>query len=160
MLCLFLMYKELNQEGIERVLRAEKFGNLGCSIHNKPYVFPMAFVYHDNVIYGQTTTGHKTKIIRENPNVCFQTHMLTDSGWASVMCWGIFQELDFEDVDDAQSTQVVKMLIEKLSSVQHPIGVKIQYSQTESLKPLSINGHKSTLFRIVITEKTGKFFDE
>lgn len=153
------MYADLPPAEIEHLLKKEVFGNLACCLNGKPYVFPMAYLYHENVIYGQTITGHKTEIVRANPNVCFQVHTVRERGWSSVMCWGAFQELDFADLQQSTDKRIVELLTGRLSDLQHRIGVDVAYVRGDSLEPLRVNGRSSTLFRILIEEKTGKCHD-
>ncbi len=48
----------------------------------------------------------------------------------------------------------------KIGSIQKQVGVSIPFSFVEAAVPLTVNEKKSTLFRIVIAEKTGKFYRE
>ena len=58
------MLSTLTDKEIDEFLMAHKIGNIGCCLNEKPYVFPMAYVYHEDVIYGQTTIGKKIEAAR------------------------------------------------------------------------------------------------
>ena len=150
----------LSAAQMDALLCSESFGHLGCTDGLKPYVVPMAFVYHDNVLYGQTTEGKKVEMLRRNPLVCFQVEHLGDRNWNSVICWGNFEELSFEELQKPESVRIVELLSMKIGSIQKQVGVSIPFSFVEAAVPLTVNEKKSTLFRIVIAEKTGKFYRE
>ena len=152
------MHGELSETEINHFLSEEVFGHLGCSEDNKPYVVPMAYVFHDQVIYGQTTEGKKVQILRKNPLVCFQVEALHDGKWSSVVCWGTFEEMDFEELQKPVAIEAVKLLTKAIGSIQHQVGISAAYSFTGKAEPMTVNEKKSTLFRIVVHEKTGRFY--
>ncbi len=78
--------------------------------------------------------------------------------WRSVLCWGTFEELDFEKLDKAEAVDITKRLTGILGGIQDTVGVSVPFAFTEKATPLSVNSRKSTLFRILITEKTGRFY--
>lgn len=153
-------FGQLPSDDINALLEKQTFGHLGCCLNDKPYVFPMAYAYRDNVIYGQTTTGRKVEIMRQNPNVCFQVGLVHPHGWESVMCWGSFQELAFKDLKDGASMKAVKLLTKHIGSIQNQIGLSVPFSFENGAEPVKVNDKESTLFRIVINEKTGKRYGE
>ena len=150
------MMRELTDAEMDALLAREVFGHLGCTDGQKPYVVPTAYVFHDNVIYGQTTEGRKIELLRKNPNVCLQVEEKRERTWESVICWGNFEELEFPELKGPNATQIVKLLTKKLGSIQDDVGIEVQFSFSASATPLMVNGKKSTLFRIVVTEKTGR----
>lgn len=152
------MSEILSDVEMDNLLSSEKFGHLGCSEKGKPYVFPLAYVFYKNVLYGQTTEGKKIGILHKNPHVCFQVQRQQGNTWYSVMCWGMFEELDFNKLDSADAVDITKRLANRLAETQDGVGISVPYSQSEKVTPLLVNGQKSTLFRIRITEKTGRIF--
>lgn len=144
---------------IDDFLTSERFCHLGCCDGGKPYVVPLAYVFHGNAIYGQTTEGKKVDILRKNPLACFQLHRQEQRQWRSVMCWGTFEEFDFEQLDKAEAMMVIKLLTKRLGEIQDDVGIAIpRYSFDAKPEPLLVHNRKSTLFRILITEKTGKLY--
>lgn len=145
----------LSEQEINELLSSQTFGHLGCCENGKPYVFPMAYAYHANILYGQTTAGKKVEILRRNPSVCFQVQDVTETHWRSVQCWGTFEELAFEKLDGTEAARIVRLLSEHLGSIQHQVGINVEFSGGGSPKPVLVNGKLTTLFRIVLDEKSG-----
>jgi hypothetical protein len=80
---------ELPPEERIALLSNLRYGRLGMSFNNKPYVVPMSYVYHNDKIYLHSRKeGEKLKIARNNPKVCFQVDHLHNNHWASVIARG------------------------------------------------------------------------
>lgn len=152
------MIEKLSQLEMEELLLSQQFGHLGCADDGKPYVFPMAYAYHQGIVYGQTTEGRKVEILRRNPMACFQVGAMQQSAWVSVLGWGTFEELAIEELTEQETRQIAKLLHDHLSSIQHQVGVSIGIRLDSSPQALSLYGRKSTLFRIVLSEMTGRRF--
>jgi len=150
------MYGTLTADEIDALLKSQTHGHLGCIDDGKPYVIPMAYVYNDNVIYGQTLEGMKTNILRRNPYVCFQVQNVSKTGWKSALVRGNFQELNFSELRDDHATHLVQLLTEKLGSIQSQMGIEIPFSFDDGARPEKTDGKFSTLFRIIVEEKTGR----
>lgn len=151
------MMGTLTEPEIDALLAQQQFGHLGCCSDGKPYVFPMAYAFHHDVLYGQTTEGSKVEILRRNPHVCFQVQDVQEDGWRSVQCWGTFEELDFESLEHGEASRIVRMLSEHLGSMQSQVGVHISFGEGNKPSPMDVNGKLSTLFRIIVREKSGVF---
>lgn len=148
---------ELSNQEIDALLSSQSIGTLACTDGKKPYAFPMAYAYQDNVLYGQTTLGQKLEILRAHPQACFNvTAQAPDGSWGSVMCWGTYEELDFSSLHKAQAVNAIKLLHERLGSVQHQVGISVPISFDGQPHPITVNGKPATLFRIVVTEKSGR----
>lgn len=153
------MEKMLSDTEMDHLLQAEVFGHLGCCENGKPYVFPLAYVFHDGVLYGQTKGGKKIEILTKNPHVCFQVQQQKKSEWRSVLCWGAFEEFDFEKLEDTEAMIVAELLTKRLGEIQEDVGIALpRYSFNGKAKALLVHDRKSTLFRIVITERTGRYY--
>ncbi len=71
------------------MLSTSRYGRLGLSLNNAPYVVPMSFVYRGGKIYLHSRgKGMKVLYATENPNVCFQIDHLEKSRWSSVIAFG------------------------------------------------------------------------
>ena len=152
------MQGQLSDVDMNALLEAEVFGHLGCTDGQKPYVVPMAYVYHNNALYGQTTEGRKVELLRKNPLVCFQVEQKKDREWRSVICWGSFQELDFADLKTPEGIKITEPLSRRIGGIQDSVGIAVPFSFSGTAAPLTVNDKQSTLFRIAITEKTGRFY--
>jgi uncharacterized protein len=147
--------KTMTANEIQIVLMANHAGHLACSIDDKPYVFPMAYVFYEGVLYGQTAVGKKIEIIRKNSQVCFQTEIVDGECWQSVMCWGNFEELDFAQLHTKESEYLTRILTERLTALQTLHGIAIEYEDYGTIKPSTAFGRKSVLYRIVINDYSG-----
>lgn len=88
------MFQELSSDQIESVLQRRIFGHLGCHADGLTYIVPICYAYSQGRIFCRTAEGLKLKMMRENPEVCFQVeHVETMAKWESVICWGRFKEL-------------------------------------------------------------------
>ena len=86
--------QEMSHDEIEEVLNRIRYGHLGCSKNNHPYVIPIHFAYHDHDIYFYTTEGKKSEMIDSNPEVCLQVEEVVDNeNWLSVIVIGDAEKL-------------------------------------------------------------------
>lgn len=150
------MIRELTEEEMKEVLATQVLGHLACCEDNTPYVVPMAFAYKAGILYGQTVDGRKTNILRNNPRCCFHLGDSKGRVWRSVLCEGDFEELDFASLDNKESIDAIKYLSDRLATVQDVIGIDVPIDREGMPVPLTIDGKKATLFRIVIAQMSGK----
>ena len=153
------MTGELSNDEITALLESEHIGHMACSDEGKPYIVPMAYLFHEEILYGQTTDGKKVQMLRKNPQVCFQVEHIEPGQWKSAICWGTFEEMDFDDpsLKINPANEILELLTKNLALVQKRKGISIPYSFKDGIQPLTVNQKTSTLFRIIITEKTGRF---
>jgi nitroimidazol reductase NimA-like FMN-containing flavoprotein (pyridoxamine 5'-phosphate oxidase superfamily) len=82
--------RELSKDECSILLSSARYGRLGLAGGNLPYVVPMSYVYHGNVIYLHSRgKGKKVECVTENPNVCFQIDVIQKDRWSSVAAFGI-----------------------------------------------------------------------
>ncbi|WP_161486297.1 pyridoxamine 5'-phosphate oxidase family protein [Candidatus Nitrosocosmicus hydrocola] len=83
----------MNKNQMEEFLKAGVIGRLGCFNDDKIYVVPITYAYDNGFIYGHTKDGLKIRMMRNNPNICFETDWVKDmSNWKSVIAYGKFEE--------------------------------------------------------------------
>ena len=71
------------------LLSAFRYGRLGLSLENQPYVIPMSYVYSNGKIYLHSKKkGEKVGIAANNPNACFEVDILNENLWSSVIARG------------------------------------------------------------------------
>ncbi len=145
------MHKDLSEEQIEYVLKNELLGHIGCHADNITYVVPICYAYDGKCIYGRTYDGMKIKMMRENPNVCFQVEYIENMvKWRSVICWGEFEELtDFD-----KRNKGIRVLEDRVLAV-----VEINAFNQSPYWPFSISDLddvKGIIFRIHLNKKTGR----
>lgn len=80
---------ELKRNDMEELVLRNKFGRLGLSVNDEPYVVPVSYAYHEGKIYIHSERGKKTEYLTKNPRVCFQIDEVYENGsWKSVIIYG------------------------------------------------------------------------
>jgi len=65
---------------IRTIIRSARVCRLGMVNENKPYIVPLCFGYHENVLYFHgSIKGRKIDILKKNPNVCFELDMIAET---------------------------------------------------------------------------------
>jgi len=100
--------KDMTSGEIEALLDRVRYGHLGCSQNNHPYVLPIHFAYDDHSIYIYTTEGKKSDMIDANPEVCLQVEEVTDNeNWGSVIVVGDAEKLTYASDREKAFTAIV-----------------------------------------------------
>ena len=146
------MLGKLNEQEIEKVLKENFVGHLGCHADGLTYVVPISYAYEDGCIWGRTFEGLKIDIIRRNPSVCFQVETIPSmSNWRSVIAWGKFDEL----TDGEEKNKALKILLErKIPSVS---SIMTKLSSDWPFCSIDCDDVPGIFFKIFLTEKTGRF---
>ena len=73
--------KEISDEAtIKAIIEKARVCRLGMVNGNKPYIVPLCFGYSDNALYFHgSLKGKKIDLLHENPNVCFEFDLLTET---------------------------------------------------------------------------------
>ena len=144
------MLGELEPPEIEELLRSEVIGRIGCHAEGRTYVVPVTYAYDGESVYGHSGEGMKLRMMRRNPRVCFQVEHVEDiSNWRSVIAWGTFTELSGDG-----ALRAMDLLIARLSALPAGESGRVPYVAAE---PLGRDGRSVVLYRIRLTEKTGRF---
>ena len=148
------MIGELDQAGIDGLLRSELIGRIGCHAGRQIYIVPVTYVYDGKSIYGHTDEGMKVRLMRADPHVCFEVeHVENIANWWSAIVWGTFEEVKGEDADKALLLlrQKLEPLIETQSDKDsHALEGYVLYRMQSATR-------HGLLYRINITEQTGRF---
>ena len=147
------MLGQLGHEEIEEFLRSSVVGRIGCHAEGRTYVVPITYAFEDGAIIGHSTNGLKLRMMRENPNVCFEVDRMEDlANWRSVVAWGHFEELQGSEADRAMATLLARML---------PLAVTSETSfppkDLTHQHRARVDGLPAVVFRIRLTEMTGRF---
>ena len=147
------MLGELPAREIERLLETELVARIGCHVEGRTYVVPIAYVYSDGAIVGHSAAGLKLDMLRKNPQVCVEVDHVDDlANWRSVVAWGCFEELKGDEAESALNHLMARFVPFTASETSMP---------AERLLPSThargIAGHSSSVYRIRLTEKTGRF---
>ncbi|WP_153801215.1 pyridoxamine 5'-phosphate oxidase family protein [Foetidibacter luteolus] len=144
----------LPAEEQEKLMSRNIFGRLGCCDGDRTYIVPVNYAYDGKSIYAHSGEGLKIAIMRSNPRVCFTVDEITSfTHWLSVIAWGTYQEL----MDARYRMYAIKLFNEKM--------MHIPLSATAAIPLLSTDGNsfqypgrvKAVIYRIIISEKTGRF---
>ena len=146
------MLGELNETQINNVLSSQVLGRLACTNKKGPYIVPLTYTYDGEYIYGQTKKGKKLKMLRKNPNVCFEVDMMTDmANWQSVLVYGKFEELKNKKSGKARDILFKRVYPLMTSSTIHPHEHAVSSVVDDS------NREKPIMYRIKIKKVTGRF---
>ena len=164
------MSGHMDKDQIEEFLKSQVVGRLGCTDGDKVYVVPITFAYDNGCIYGHTKDGLKIRMMRKNPNVCFETDWVEDlSNWKSVIAYGTYEELDKSEANkglDILMNNVMfslgKKTISNRSQTNEGFGELKRIAFEHSfLSPFTHSANKEisdiVVYRIRISEMTGKF---
>lgn len=148
------MIGKLTDEEIEEILKSNILGRIGCNDNNKTYVVPVNYVFDGKYIIAHSLDGMKIRMMRKNPSVCFEVdEMKSFTNWRSVIVWGEYQELTEErDRYYAMRLFVDRMIHMKISKTAIPPKIDENKAHLHFLSNI-----KPVIYRIVITEKTGRF---
>lgn len=84
----------LTDDVIHHLLTSQWFGRLACAAGDEISLVPVTYLYDGQFVYIHTRDGTKTRLIRQNPNVCFEVDELVSlTLWRSVVIHGIAEEL-------------------------------------------------------------------
>ena len=146
------MLGQLNDTQINNILSSQAVGRLACTDGKKPYIVPVTYTYDGKYIYGQTNEGTKLKMLRKNPNVCFEVDMMTDmANWQSVIVSGKFEELKNEQAKKARDILFGRVFSLMTSSTIHTHEHEVIEELDDS------NRVKYVMYRIKIKKVTGRF---
>lgn len=147
------MISELTVPQIENVLSSQVVGRIGCYADSRIYVIPVTYAYDGKHVYAHSKEGLKIKMMRKNPEVCFQVDIMENmANWRSVIIWGKYEELR----DEESYRKGMKILVNRTAPF-------ITSQTAEAKLDLSMGPHKiekgmkAIAFRIKVTEKTGRF---
>jgi hypothetical protein len=148
------MLGELNPEEVEDLLRSELTGRIGCHADGRTYVVPITFAYRSDSIYCHSADGMKLKMMRKNPVVCFEVDRIEDIGnWKSVIATGLFEELSGREAIAAMDALISRFAALARAEATHPSYVFRGFDA----EPARTDGREIVLFRIHLTEKSGRF---
>jgi nitroimidazol reductase NimA-like FMN-containing flavoprotein (pyridoxamine 5'-phosphate oxidase superfamily) len=132
---------------IDQVLRSEVVGRIGCHANGQTYVVPVFYTYDGTYIYGHSHDGMKIRMLRLNPEVCFEVdHVDSLSNWQSVIAWGRFEELTGEQANLAE-----QQLIQRIKPLLGAATDQLPHPQSES------GSQRAIIYRIALAERTGRY---
>ncbi|MGN6530868.1 MAG: pyridoxamine 5'-phosphate oxidase family protein [Ginsengibacter sp.] len=146
-----IMFGKLNNGQIEKVITDNYIGRLGCHADGKTYVVPISYAYDGQFVYARTFEGLKISMMRKNPKVCFQIDEMENmANWKSVVAWGTFEELLNENERNQGLQILVSRMLPEIASETVKLSPQWPFPTDDFSKI------KGIIFRIKITEKTGR----
>jgi uncharacterized protein len=148
------MLGKLAREEIEQLLASEITGRIGCHADGRTYVVPITYAYRSGHVYCHSADGLKIRMMRKNPEVCFEVDRVEDIGnWKSVVATGRFQELDGREALEAMDVLIARFEALVRAQDLHPSYVL----RASAAEPGAADGRPIVLFRIRLTDKSGRF---
>jgi nitroimidazol reductase NimA-like FMN-containing flavoprotein (pyridoxamine 5'-phosphate oxidase superfamily) len=147
------MLGKLTPEQIEHLLHSEVVGRIGCHTEDRTYVVPVNFVYDGECLYGHAAEGMKLRMMRANPEVCFQVdHRTSLSDWQSVIAWGTFEELQGHD-----AARAMDLLLDRLLPLLAREGAPATREEARKTLAAGPPVQHLAIYRIRLRERTGRF---
>jgi uncharacterized protein len=92
---------ELSRPQIDLLLQEQVVGRIGCHTDGLTYVVPVIYAYDGDGLYVATIEGQKVRMMRENPEVCFEVDEYEAGSWRSAIVQGVYEELAGADAERA-----------------------------------------------------------
>jgi uncharacterized protein len=147
------MLATLSSDEIDGMLYEQHVGRIGCHADGRTYVVPVTYVYDGTAIYVHSAEGLELRLMRANPEVCFEVDHSADMGtWQSVICWGKFEELHGDAARQALGMLVARIL----PVIGMELGDPLDDIEPDHPPPREPRG-SAVVFRIVVRERTGRF---
>jgi nitroimidazol reductase NimA-like FMN-containing flavoprotein (pyridoxamine 5'-phosphate oxidase superfamily) len=148
------MIGELDQVEMDNLLRSEIIGRIACHAEGLIHIAPVVFAYEGDSIYGHTDEGMKLRLMRADPRVCFEVEQIENiANWRSVIVRGRFEELKGEEAEKA--LLLLRRRLEPLIESESPDASRALEGYV--LYRMQTATRHGILYRIKITEKTGRF---
>jgi len=145
------MIGDLDKYEIQKVLRRQIIGRIACHANDITYIVPISYAYDGQYIYCHTYEGMKIRILRQNPKVCFEVEIMKNmANWKSVIAWGEFEEL----TDPDEREKGIQQLLNRTLPV---VSQRLKIRSYWPFPPSDLNKIDGIVFRVKLTEKTGKF---
>jgi uncharacterized protein len=145
------MIGDLDRYEMEKVLRRQFIGRIACHANDVTYIVPISYAYDGTNIYCHTYEGMKIHMLRQNPKVCFEVEIMENMGnWKSVIAWGEFEEL----INPDERKKGIQELLDRTLPV---VSEKFKTATHWPFPPSDLNKVNGIVFRVKLTEKTGKF---
>lgn len=133
---------ELSRAQIDELLHEQVVGRIGCHADGLTYVVPVIYAYDGESLYVASVEGQKTRMMRQNPEVCFEVDEYERGSWRSAIVQGVYEELAGLDADRA-----IALLAERFGRSGDEGAARRRHGD---------EGVQTVCFRIRIREVTGR----
>ncbi|HUH15026.1 MAG TPA: pyridoxamine 5'-phosphate oxidase family protein [Gaiellaceae bacterium] len=90
--------RELTRAEIDELLHEQVVGRIGCHADGVTYVVPVIYAYDGECVHVASIEGRKVRMMRENPNVCFEVDEYAAPGqWRSAIAQGAYEEAEGDE---------------------------------------------------------------
>jgi nitroimidazol reductase NimA-like FMN-containing flavoprotein (pyridoxamine 5'-phosphate oxidase superfamily) len=145
------MIEPLSSAQIDMLLREQVVGRIGCHARGQTYVVPTTYAYADGAIICHTGNGLKVRMMRENPEVCFEVEDLRHlPRWSSVIARGRYEELHGDEADRALDRLIARL------GAEPPALTSMPWQGAGTTEAVSRASRPEIVFRIVLVEKSGR----
>jgi hypothetical protein len=134
------MIDELGRAEIDQLLHEHVVGRIGCHADGLTYVVPVIYAYDGDGVYVASVEGQKIRMMRENPEVCFEVDEYEAGSWRSAIVQGVYEELA-----EAEAQQAIALLAARFGR-----------GGDASERRHAAEGVRTVCFRIRIQEATGR----
>jgi hypothetical protein len=147
------MVGRLSPNQSKDVLQNNFIGRIGYHDGLKSYIVPVNYLFDGQHIIIHSREGLKIRIMRRNPDVCFEVDEISSfTNWKSVIAWGKYEEIKNEkERKEVMDEFVRRMLRLKVSDT----------AQSPETSPFRLHPHTGKLstivYKIVIETMTGMF---
>ena len=139
-------------EQIDQLLLSETVGRIGCYTDGRVYIVPVSYAYDGSAIYSHSFEGRKIRMMRENPNVCFEVEQVDNlANWRSVIIYGRFEELTGEDAARGME-RLMEHFLPHMSGLRETI-----LPEHATSASLPHGSHQAVIYRITVDGKSGRF---
>ena len=146
------MLGTLSLQQMDETLRTQLVGRIGCHAEGMTYIVPISYAFDGSFIYCHTHEGLKTKLMRNNPSICFEVEDVLDMGhWKTVVIQGVYEELNEQQERNQAMDALLKRYLPVISSITTHLGEHWPF------RPDDTRRIEGIVFRIRITGKTGRF---
>lgn len=133
---------ELTRAEVDELLHEQVVGRVGCHAEGVTYVVPVIYAYDGERVHVASIEGQKVRMMRENPNVCFEVDEYAEPGrWRSAIVQGVYEE-----AGEAEKAESLALLAERFAGGGKSPGAR---------KP-EPRDRQTVCFRIRVREATGR----
>jgi hypothetical protein len=114
----------------------------------------MTYAYDGTAVYAHSAAGLKVRMMRKNPEVCFEVDIVENfTNWRSVIAWGHFEELR-----DAAADEAIKLLLSRFTPLMpSETAMPVQRLTAPVGQHAAPAARPASIFRVVLREKTGRY---
>ena len=135
------------------MLADSTLGRIGCSDGKTTYIVPISYVYDGKYIIAHSVEGLKLRIMRKNPQVCFEVEEIkSHTNWRTIIAWGKFEEI----TDEIERYKGMKIFVDRMMKLKISTTAKPPEISEARVRP-SRENVRPVIYRIRLEEKTGKF---